>query len=57
MENLEKEIEQAIQMFEEKDARGIDKILYRFQDMGMGMLFIALYHGLKRVVEENAKNS
>jgi len=55
MENFEQEIAEAIKMFEEKDARGIDKLLYRYKDMGMGMLFIALYHGLKQVIEENSK--
>ncbi len=47
MENFENEIEDVIKMFKQKDARGIDKFLYRYQDMGMGMLFIALYQALK----------
>ncbi len=52
MENFENEIEDIIKMFKQKDARGIDKVLYRYQDMGMGMLFIALYHALNNTEEE-----
>ncbi len=47
MENLEKEIEEAVKMIRDMDARGIDRFLFRYQDMGMGMLFIALYHALR----------
>lgn len=55
MENFDDEIRQAIEMFEKKDARGIDKFLFRYQEMGMGMLFISLYHAIRKVVEkENA---
>lgn len=45
--NYESQIENLIQMFKEKDADGIDRYLYRYQDKGFGMLFIALYHALK----------
>jgi len=42
-----KQIEELIEMFESKDADGIDRYLYRYEDKGFGMLFIALYHALK----------
>ncbi len=40
-------------MFENKDARGIDNFLFRYQEMGMGMLFVALYHALNRAGERD----
>jgi len=46
-ENYEKQIKDLINMFENKDADGIDRFLFRYEDKGMGMLFIALYHALK----------
>ncbi len=54
MENFDREIDQLIHMLEDKDARGIDKFLYRYQEMGMGMLFVALYHALRNLKEENS---
>ncbi len=48
MENFDHEIENLIRLYKKKDARGIDKFLFRYQEMGMGMLFIALYHALKK---------
>ncbi len=40
-------IQEIIEMMESKDADGIDRHLYRYEDKGLGMLFIALYHALK----------
>lgn len=40
-------IDELVKMLEEKDADGIDRYLYRYQDKGFGMLFIALFHALK----------
>lgn len=34
-------------MLEAKDADRIDRHLFRYEDKGIGMLFIALYHALK----------
>ncbi len=42
------QIQEIIDMMESKDADGIDRYLYRYEDKGLGMLFIALYHALKR---------
>ncbi len=41
------QIQEIIEMMESKDADGIDRHLYRYEDKGLGMLFIALYHALK----------
>lgn len=41
------QIEELKQMLEAKDADGIDRYLYRYEDKGIGMLFITLYHALK----------
>ncbi len=46
-QDYSKQIEELIEMFESKDADGIDRYLYRYEDKGFGMLFIALYHALK----------
>ena len=56
MEKFDQEINNIIKMFKNKDARGIDKILFRYQDMGMGMLFIALYHALKEEQDKEDHN-
>lgn len=40
------QIQEIIEMMESKDADGIDRYLYRYEDKGLGMLFIALYHAL-----------
>ena len=42
------QIEEIIQMLESRDADGIDRYLYRYEDKGIGMLFIALYQALKK---------
>ena len=41
------QIEELKEMLEAKDADGIDRYLFRYEDKAMGMLFIALYHALK----------
>lgn len=40
-------IQELIGMLEAKDADRIDRHLFRYEDKGIGMLFIALYHALK----------
>lgn len=45
--DYEARIAELIEMLENKDADGIDLHLYRYEDKGIGMLFIALYHALK----------
>ncbi len=44
----QKEIDDIIFMLENKDARGLDRVMYRYKEMGMGMILIAMYHGLKK---------
>lgn len=53
----ESHIAELISMFEEKDADGIDKFLYRYEDKGFGMLAIALYHGLKEEIRKVTRNT
>jgi len=45
--NYDSQIEELTEMLQKKDADGIDRYLYRYQDKGFGMLFIALYHAIK----------
>lgn len=52
----EEEIQNIIEMLDKKDARGLDKIMYRYKDMGTGMIFIAMYHALKNRMEESHSN-
>lgn len=40
-------IDELKEMLETKDADGIDRYLFRYEDRGIAMLFIALYHALK----------
>ena len=47
------EINRIIEMLEEKDARGLDRIMYKYKEMGTGMIFIAMYHGLKEHIRLN----
>lgn len=47
-QDYSKQIEELMQMMETGDADGIDRYLYRYEDKGIGMLFIALYHALKK---------
>jgi len=53
MSSHEEEIKNIIEMLEKKDARGLDGIMYRYKEMGTGMIFIALYHALKDQLENN----
>lgn len=46
-------IQELIGMLESKDADKIDRHLFRYEDKGIGMLFIALYHALKESKESN----
>ena len=56
MADYQEQVEELIKMLSSKDADGIDRYLYRYEDKGLGMLAIALYHGLLREVKEgNAK--
>ncbi len=48
----DKEIKNIIKMLEEEDAKGIDGILYRHEDKGIGMLAIAVYQGLKSYIKQ-----
>ena len=52
-QDYSEQIEELVQMMESRDADGIDRYLYRYEDKGIGMLFIALYHGLKKQVNES----
>lgn len=46
-QDYSEQIAEMIAMMESQDADGIDRYLYRYEDKGIGMLFIALYHALK----------
>ncbi len=49
-------IQELIGMLESKDADKIDRHLFRYEDKGIGMLFIALYHALKESKESKESN-
>ncbi len=53
MSGYEEEIRNIQVMLENKDARGLDGIMYRYGEMGTGMILIAMYHGLKEQIQEN----
>jgi len=59
LSDYREEINEIIKMLEEKDARGLDRIMYKYKEMGSGMIFIAMYHGLKQSFkqEQEAKGS
>jgi len=52
MPGYEEEIQNIMEMLEKKDARGLDNIIYRYEEMGMGMIWIAMYHGIKKQLME-----
>ncbi len=51
MGDYSEEINNIIKMLEEKDARGLDRIMFQYEEMGKGMIFIAMYHALKEQLE------
>jgi len=50
MAGYEQQIDELITMLRKKDADGIDRYLYRYEDKGFAMLAIAIFHGLRQEV-------